>query len=208
MLAQSHALEQRDRVGREDFSRALAGVDREQDRNQSAHDMGIAVAHERQHRTIPSVRANRRRQPNLACAALHLAGLIAVPLVERREAPPQLDDIKIAVIPIVEQRKIVDDFVNGHGFAASASRRRPCISYIFNVHRISTDRHDASFWLMIAKPPISFRAIYCRWVWDRMCGRGRTRCSRCAGQQEIKSYRKSTRAWGTGGTGGSLTQRP
>ena len=87
-------------------------------------------------------------------------------------------------------------------------RMQALATYLFNVHRISTDRHDASFWLMIAKPPISFRAIYCRWVWDRMCGRGRTRCSRCAGQQEIKSYRKSTRAWGTGGTGGSLTQRP
>src|SRR6266404_3945916 len=59
MLTQSHALEQRDRVGREDFSRALAGVDREQDRNQSARDMGIAVARERQHRTIPSVRASQ-----------------------------------------------------------------------------------------------------------------------------------------------------
>ena len=45
-------------------------------------------------------------------------------------------------------------------FAECMPERMPALAtYLFNVHRISTDRHDASFWLMIAKPPISFRAI-------------------------------------------------
>ena len=87
-------------------------------------------------------------------------------------------------------------------------RMQALATYLFNVHRISTDRHDASFWLMIAKPPISFRAIYCRWVWDRMCGRVEPAAPDAPVSKRSSRIRKSTRAWGTGGTGGSLAQRP
>ena len=43
-------LEQRDGVGREDVLGVLAGVQREQHGDQAAHDMGVAVAVESQHR--------------------------------------------------------------------------------------------------------------------------------------------------------------
>ena len=50
VLAQAQALEQGDRVGRENFAGVLAGKHREQDGDETAHDMGIAVAGEGEHR--------------------------------------------------------------------------------------------------------------------------------------------------------------
>ena len=40
--------------------RAFAGVQREQDRDQSAYDMGVAVAVEGQHRTVAAIRFDGR----------------------------------------------------------------------------------------------------------------------------------------------------
>ena len=57
------------------MSRArLAGIKREQDRDQPAHDMRVAVAVEGEHRPGGAVRLHVRDQPDLAGAALHLVG--------------------------------------------------------------------------------------------------------------------------------------
>src|SRR5262247_322789 len=89
--------------------------------------MGIAVAAEREDRAAPAVRTHGRGEPDLAGAALHLVPLGAVALGQRREAATELDDVTIAVVPFVEQRKIVDNLVEGrrvgrgrgHGFGHS-----------------------------------------------------------------------------------------
>ena len=109
-------------------ARRLAGIEREQDGDQAAHDMGVAVAGEAQHRAGRAVGQHRGREPNLAGAALHLVRFAAVPLGERGERPAKLDHIAIAVVPLVEQGEIVDDFVDrrhglgrGHGPPHSAN---------------------------------------------------------------------------------------
>src|SRR5689334_6839727 len=56
-------------------------------------------------------------QPNLAGAALDLVGVGTCFFRQWRQHPAKLDDIPIPVIPIVEQLKILQDFVNGHGCA-------------------------------------------------------------------------------------------
>src|SRR5258708_3179228 len=94
-----------------------------------------------------------------------------------------------------------DDLVNGHVL------RRPWISYIFKAHRISTDRHDASFWLMIAKPPISFRAIYGSAVGCGIgCAAGGEPAAPDAPASNRSSrIRKSIRTSGTRGTRRAVT---
>jgi hypothetical protein len=74
MFTQAEALEQRDRVGRQNLLRALAGNHRQQDGDQPADDMGVAVAGEAEHRPI-RISTDRGREPDLAGATLHLVGV-------------------------------------------------------------------------------------------------------------------------------------
>ena len=53
-------------------------------------------------------------EPDLAGAALHLVGGGMLGFRHRIEGPAEFDDIPIAVVPLVEQRKIIPDFVDGH----------------------------------------------------------------------------------------------
>src|SRR5215813_6969963 len=121
MLLEAQALEQRDRIGREDVASVLAGIDHKQNRDQATHDMCIAVAYERQQRPglaiVLAIGLHRRRQPDLAGTALHLVGIVAVLLVKRRKRTAELDDVAVAVVPLVQQRKVLDDLVYGHGLA-------------------------------------------------------------------------------------------
>ena len=105
----------------------LAGIEREQDRDQPAHDMGVAVAGEGQHRARRAVRLDRGRKPHLAGAALHLVGVAARGLRQRRQRAAKLDQIAIAVVPLVQQGEILDDLVD--------RRSVPCPSYIGRAAR-------------------------------------------------------------------------
>ena len=53
--------------------------------------------------------ARRAGEPDLAGAAAHLVGVRAQRLGQRRQLAPQLDQIAIAVLPVVEQRKVRAD---------------------------------------------------------------------------------------------------
>src|SRR5579862_379335 len=72
--------------------------------------MRIAVALERQHRTARAVRPHRGIEPDLAGATLHFVDIVVRGSRQRREIPPQLDQVAIAIVPILEVREIVDDF--------------------------------------------------------------------------------------------------
>src|SRR6516164_5390361 len=74
--------------------------------------MGIAVAGKSQHWTARAVRANSGVEPDLARAALDLVGIAMRRLRQRRQFAPQLNQIAIAIVPIVQDRKIADDLVN------------------------------------------------------------------------------------------------
>src|SRR6266568_988591 len=91
---------------------ALARIDSEQDCDQSAHDMGIAVAGKGQHWAARAVWAHSGVEPDLARAALNLVGIAMRRLRQRRQFAPQLNQIAIAIVPIVQDRKIVEDLVN------------------------------------------------------------------------------------------------
>src|SRR6516165_104526 len=77
--------------------------------------MGIAVAVEGEYRTTGAVRLHVREQPDLAGAAAHLVGLVVSTFRKRRQSPSKFDDIAVAVVPLLEQREILNDFINrGH----------------------------------------------------------------------------------------------
>src|SRR5215510_7321191 len=88
--------------------------------------MGIAVAGEGEQGPALAVRMHGGREPNLAGAALHLVRVGTVALGQRAQTAAELDDIAVAVVPLLEQRKVVDDLVErrqgvgwgrGHGSA-------------------------------------------------------------------------------------------
>ena len=112
------AVEQSERVGGQDLLRALAGIKRKQNGDQAAHDMGVAVAVEGERRAGGAVRLDMREQPDLAGAASHLVGLGVRAFGQRRQRAAELDDIAIAVVPLIEQREILNDVVDG-GHAAN-----------------------------------------------------------------------------------------
>ena len=74
MLAQAQPVEHGDRIGRKNVAGPLAGEHREQDGDQAAHDMGIAVAEILQLRFATAAAVELFRQPDLAGAPLHLVG--------------------------------------------------------------------------------------------------------------------------------------
>ena len=53
-------------------------------------------------------------EPDLADAALHLVGRGMLGLRHRIERAAEFDDVPVAVVPIVQQRKIIPDFVDRH----------------------------------------------------------------------------------------------
>src|SRR5262249_39667190 len=110
MLAQAELVEQRDGIAVENFACCLPRVEGEQDRDQPAHDVGVAVAREGQDWTTGAVRLDAGRKPHLAGAALHLVGVTARSFRQRLEFAPELDHIAITVVPVVEDGEIVDDF--------------------------------------------------------------------------------------------------
>lgn len=114
MFAETQLVEDRDRVGVENLPRCSSGLDGEQDRDQPAHDMRVAVALEIQHGLFAAA-VDVARQPDLAGAALNLVpgGMLGVG--HRGQRAAKFDHIAIAVVPLIEQFEIVPDVVDGHG---------------------------------------------------------------------------------------------
>ena len=78
-----------------------------------------------QHRAARAIRTHVGVEPDLARASLHLVGVAVRRRRKRRQFPPQFDQIAVAVVPVVEDREIVDDFVDvGH---RAGVPRRPYI---------------------------------------------------------------------------------
>ena len=83
-----------------------------QDGNQPAHDMGVAVAFECQYGAGRAVSAHGGIEPDLAGAALNLIGVVMRGSRQRRQFPPEFNQIAITVVPIVEDREIVGNVVD------------------------------------------------------------------------------------------------
>src|SRR5262245_51795275 len=74
--------------------------------------MSIAIAGKRQHRAAGAIRAHSSVEPDLARATLNLVGFAVRRLRYRRQLPPQFNEVAIAIVPVVQDRKIADDLVN------------------------------------------------------------------------------------------------
>jgi hypothetical protein len=128
MFAQTHAFEQFDGIGVQDLPCALARIDSEQDRNQSAHDMGITIAG----KAARAVRAHSGVELDLARAALNLVGIAMRRLRQWRQLAPQLNQIAIAIVPVVQDRKIADDLVMS-AIMSKLERWSPASAFIWRA---------------------------------------------------------------------------
>src|SRR5215813_9730205 len=117
VLAQAEAIEYRDGIGVEDVARRLAGVERKQDGDEPAHDVRVAVTDEIEPWAVGAVGPDLAGEPDLAGASLDLVGVGTLRLGQRRERPPEFDHVAVAIVPIVEERKVVRDLVDGHAVA-------------------------------------------------------------------------------------------
>src|SRR5262249_53057324 len=114
VLAKPEAVEQRQRVDIKNVAGAISRVEGEQNRDQAAHDVGVAVAGETQNRLALSAPFDVGQQPHLARPARRLVGLGPRPLRQRFERAPQFDHVTIAIIPLIEQGEVRGDFVDLH----------------------------------------------------------------------------------------------
>ena len=123
MLAQAEALEQDNRVRCENLASVMLGKHGKQNGDEATHDVRIAVAGKGEHGPAGAIVAHGCRQPDLAGATLHLVCVGAVAFCQRPQCATEFDEIAIAVVPLFEQGKIVDDLVergtnrrrSGHG---------------------------------------------------------------------------------------------
>src|SRR6202048_3020255 len=119
MLAKSEFVERGDGVGAEDLLGRGAGVQRQQDRYQPPHDVGVAVAEIFQQGFVAPAAVDLPGKPDLAGAALHLVGGGMLGFGHRIEHASEFDDVPVAVVPILQQLKIIPDFVDRHWFPRS-----------------------------------------------------------------------------------------
>ncbi len=93
-------------VDRENFIGPLAGIERDQQRDETLDDVGVGIAGEFQ----PAVDA-ARIEPDLAGAASHLVRVVPLLLRIRRKGAPEIDEVFVTLVPVVQKRKIRNDVV-------------------------------------------------------------------------------------------------
>src|ERR1700694_39407 len=76
--------------------------------------MCVAVAEIIQQRLAGRAAGDPLCKPDLAGAALHLVGRGMLGFRHRIQRAAELDDIPVAVVPLIQQRKIIPDFVDRH----------------------------------------------------------------------------------------------
>src|SRR6202165_717238 len=76
--------------------------------------MRVAVPERMQQRLAGRAAGDPLCKPDLGGAALHLVGCGMLGFRHRIQRAAELDDIPVAVVPLVQQRKIIPDFVDRH----------------------------------------------------------------------------------------------
>src|SRR5947209_17193038 len=123
MLLEAEPLENRRRFGGDDLVRRPVGIKRQGQRDEAAHDMRVAVAAEMQDGLALRLAGDLRLEPDLACAALHLVGRTMRLFGQRLERAAELDQIAVAVFPLVQELKVFKDLVDLH--RPYMDRRKP-----------------------------------------------------------------------------------
>src|SRR5580704_8381126 len=99
-------------IGREDFLSRLAVEKREDQRHQALDDMGVAVTLEEKPRLAVAADDPTGLEPDLARATAHLVRLALRALRQGLEAAAKVDEIAIAIVPIVEELEIGKNVVD------------------------------------------------------------------------------------------------
>ena len=110
MLVESQGAQSLLCINGQDFRRSVAGIKRQHDRDQAAHDMSIRIAEEDQFGIVAV--AARRMQPDLADAAGNLVHIIARMLGVGCESAAEFNDVAVALLPIIEEGEVVLDALN------------------------------------------------------------------------------------------------
>jgi hypothetical protein len=112
MFGKAEIAENRRGIERDDLPRRTPRKEREDEGDEAAHDQRVAVAAKRQHRRAGGVMDAARIQPDLADAAAHAIFFGAGGLRQWLQRAAKLDQIAIAILPIVEKFEIADDLVD------------------------------------------------------------------------------------------------
>ena len=112
MLLKAKRAKGGDRIHGKDLLRRAIGKKRNRNGDEPAHEVRVAVATVVQDFSALGVRFHFGFQPDLADAAAYLVEIVVGSLAQRLKRTPELDDITIPVLPIVEKGKIVADGVD------------------------------------------------------------------------------------------------
>lgn len=116
--------ERRRRIDRQDFARGFVRIKRQENGDEAPDDMGVGIAAE-QKDAFAAARDDVRGEPHLAGAAFHLVRFVAALFRIRFERSPEIDDVLVAVVPVLEERKIGDDVFKGRHGPEISRRARP-----------------------------------------------------------------------------------
>src|SRR6185437_14087041 len=89
----------------------VVGIEREQDCDQATHDMRVAVAAIFQHGILAAA-VELVGYPDLADAAIYLVLEGVLGFRHRLQRAAELDDIAVAVVPLLQELEIVPDFLD------------------------------------------------------------------------------------------------
>ena len=108
MFTQAKLLKYFPRIGGHNFSGGSSGVDCEQEGNEPAHDMCVAVTGKTEPGTaLAGVTGfGPGGEPNLADTTLNLVFAGPIVLAQRFKGTPQLNYIAVAVFPIVKELEV------------------------------------------------------------------------------------------------------
>jgi hypothetical protein len=109
MLFEAKFAKESQGVGSEDFAGSLVGIERDSDRRQAAHQMRIAVAAIMKHRLSGRVHVGFELKPDLTDASAHFVRVVMGFLAERLERAAEIENVAVAVLPIVKEGEIFAD---------------------------------------------------------------------------------------------------
>ena len=148
-------------IDRQDLARCLARVDRKQDRDKAADDVCVAITGERKH-LIVAARGALCGEPDLARATPHLVVVVPLGGLQGFQHAAKLDDIAVAVFPIIEEREIRADIVQAWNAAHAPAfcglmwlplGPAPALVQVAEPHEARADRQPALIRLHVRLAP-------------------------------------------------------
>jgi hypothetical protein len=143
----------------------MVRIKRQRDGDQAAHEVGIAVAPVMEALFAAYARLSLELEPDLAYAAANLVGIVMGGLAQRLERAAELDNIAVAVFPIVEESEIFADR-GDVGQGASFGSARPYIGPRADGARAPRDKSIAELFPSAApgRHPIGGAERIGRWL--------------------------------------------